>query len=109
MATKRPPLMSEYPVVARAEFERGPGESPTVAIVEALEDATGVDQQELPPLFESIETDALDMLFGGERRPEDGGTILRFRVDTWIVFVHSNGQISVHDASRTVDPISVFG
>lgn len=108
MATKRPPLTSEYPVVARADFERGPGESPTVAIVKALENATGVDQQELPPLFESVETDALDMLFGGERRPEDGGTILRFRVDTWIVFVRSNGQISVHDGNRTVEPEPVF-
>lgn len=109
MATEGPTLSSKHPVVARTEFERDPGESPTVAIVKALEDATGADQQELRPLYESVETDAIDALFGGERRSEDSGTVLRFRVATWIVFVCSNGQISDHDGSRTVEREPVFG
>ena len=41
---------------------------PSVAVVETVSDATGIDPIELPTLNDSIDTDALDALCSGDSR-----------------------------------------
>lgn len=43
----------------------GEGEDPTVAIVEAVSEATGRDPMEIQPLAEVIDPDALDTVLAG--------------------------------------------
>jgi hypothetical protein len=43
----------------------------TPAVLEALEEVTGTDRLELPPLYETIDTDALDRLFASLSGADD--------------------------------------
>lgn len=63
------------------EFERG--ESPSEAVLRSLAAVTGADQLEIePPLFESIDPDALDQLIEAARS-----------ADICVSFDHSNHRI----------------
>lgn len=81
--------------------------SVTEAVIWALADAVGVDPVELPPLYEYVDTDALNALFE-RHRPTDRTNLLSFQVDTWNVFVRSDGRIRVCDATQPIDPEPVF-
>ena len=95
------------PVVdAKYNFEND--RSATEAIMWALSDAVGVDPTDLPPLFDYVDLDALNALFDHSDRVTDGDTLLSFQVDTWNVFVRSDGRIRVCDATQPTDPEPVF-
>lgn len=94
--------------VVDAEFRPEHDESPTTAIVEALATAAGTELTELPPLYEAIDTDALDRLFAGHTGAADAEAVLSFTVNTWNVFVRADGQIRVCDATESTDPTPVF-
>lgn len=49
--------------VALLTLERARSESASESVIRALSDVTGTDPLRLPPLYESIEPDALDQLF----------------------------------------------
>lgn len=78
------------------------------AIILALADAVGVDPTELPPLFEYVDPDALNALLGPSDSATDRTALLSFRVDTWTVFVRSDGRICVCDSTQPSDPKPVF-
>ena len=89
--------------VVDAEYDVRSDGSVTEAIVWALADAAGVDPTALPPLFDHVDPDALNALF--TRRDSDtGDTILSFQVDTWNVFVRSDGRIRVCDGTQLTAP-----
>ncbi|KZN23936.1 hypothetical protein A4G99_12265 [Haladaptatus sp. R4] len=71
-------------------------EPPSEAIVRALSVAEGVVPTELTLLYESIDPEALDALFGtpiiGEK---DGGVIVKFSVSGHRVIIRSNGSITI--------------
>jgi hypothetical protein len=94
--------------VVDAEFRPEGDESPTTAIVEALATAAGTGLTELQPLYEAIDTDALDRLFAGCPGDDDTEAVLSFTVDTWNVFVRADGHIRVCDATEPTDPTPVF-
>ncbi|QSG10405.1 Uncharacterized protein HSR122_3036 [Halapricum desulfuricans] len=73
-----------------------------------MADAVGVDPADLPPLFDYVEPDALNALFDPSDRVADGDTLLSFQVDTWNVFVRSDGRIRVCDGTQLTDPKPVF-
>jgi hypothetical protein len=94
--------------VVDARYEGGDERSPTEAIVLALAEAAGVDPTDLPPLYEAIDTVAIDNLFDRHGGAGDAEAILSFRVDTWNVFVRGDGRIRVCDGTRPTDPEPVF-
>ncbi|WP_348610948.1 HalOD1 output domain-containing protein [Halobaculum rarum] len=94
--------------VVDAEYDFESDRSATDAIIWALADAVGVDPTGLPPLFDYVDPDALNALFDSSVRRTDGDALLSFQVDTWNVFVRSDGRIRVCDATQPTDPEPVF-
>lgn len=94
--------------VVDAEYDFESDSSATEAIIFALADAVGVEPTELPPLFDYVDPDALNTLFEPPDDATNGDTLLSFRVDTWNVFVRSDGRIRVCDATQLSEPEPVF-
>lgn len=71
--------------------EIAPGEQPSEAVVRAIAEATDRAVLDLPPLYESVDPDALDSVFG--RRPDgtprEPGRVV-FPLEDWLVAVDSN-------------------
>lgn len=79
-------------------LERDRSESASESIIRALSDVTGIDPMRLPPLYESIEPDALDQLFATspqERQFEE--RTLRFTYEDHVV-VCRDSEVSVFAA-----------
>lgn len=77
-----------------------------VAIVEAIADAAGVEPTDVPPIYDSINADALDEL---SRAGDGTELVLGFAIDDWNVFVSHTGHIRVCDATDpTPEPEPVF-
>lgn len=67
--------------------------SPPIAVVEALEESTGQPTEELEPLYEYIDPDALESLIAS-RQSRDGSTVT-FRYDSHWVTVEGSGTITI--------------
>ena len=76
-------------------------------LVEALADAGGVPATELPPLYDTIDVEAITDLFGGDSRASDR-TLVGFSVENWNVFVRGDGRIRICDERKVVEPVPVF-
>ncbi len=94
--------------VADAKYDFEGDSSATEVIIWALADAVGVDPTDLPPLFDYVDLDALNALFDSNDGVTDGDALLSFQVETWQVFVHSDGRIRVCDAAQPTGPEPVF-
>ncbi len=95
------------PVVdAECEFESDV--SPTEVIIESLAEAAEIDPIKLPPLYEFVDPDALDQLFGEHDGAAHADAILSFQVETWNVFVRADGRIRICDNTQPTDPEPVF-
>lgn len=94
--------------VVDTEYDFETDNSATEAIIWALADAADVDPTDLPSLFDYVDPDALNAMFDREDTAVAGDTILSFQVDTWNVFVRSDGRIRVCDGTRPTDPQPVF-
>ena len=96
--------------VVDAKFESENGSTSVVeSVVWAIAEAAGVDPTALPPLYEYVDTDALNAMFDRRDGPSDDTALLSFQVETWNVFVSADGRIRVCDATRPTDPEPVFG
>lgn len=93
--------------VVDTEYGDGELQSPVVEIAEALSEATDTEMGDLPPLHDYVDTDALDRLFDTSEKGVETMT-LSFKIDQWNVFVSSDGNIRVCDATALVDPEPVF-
>ena len=76
-------------------------------LAESLADAAGVDVTELPPLYETIDVEAVSQLLDSNRSG-NADTIVSFTVDHWNVFVRSDGRIRICDGTQPTDPTPVF-
>ncbi|MFB1066845.1 HalOD1 output domain-containing protein, partial [Natrinema sp. H-ect4] len=94
--------------VVDAEYEFESDGSPIVVIAEALAEAAEIDPVDLPPLYEFVDPDALDQLFGDHDGAAHADALLNFRVETWYVFIRADGRIRVCDATQPTDPEPVF-
>lgn len=82
--------------------------SPSEAIIQALSEAMGVDGADLPPVYEFVDLEAVDSLFENHNGARETSVVLSFAVDTWNVFVSSDGRIRVCDATRPTKSTPVF-
>jgi hypothetical protein len=81
------------------EYEIGPDESVSTAVVRAVSAVNGRDPLSLRPLTEVLDPDALDMLFGSRH---DGAPRLAGR----LMFVYSNCCVTVDNGEYlTLQPI----
>lgn len=94
--------------VVDAEYEFESDVSPTEVIIEALAEAAEIDPIELPPLYEFVDPDALDQLFGEHEGAAHADALLSFQVETWNVFVRADGRIRICDNTQPTDPEPVF-
>ena len=83
-----------------SEFEWGSERTLSEAVVEAVAAAAGMDPLQLAPLYESVDPDALDMIFMPEAsgRPREGDASIAFPVCGYEVVVKSYGRIIVYEA-----------
>lgn len=94
--------------VIDAQYVPGSDRSSAEAIVDALAKAAESDPLDLPPLYDFVDCDALDRLFGEYDGAKETEAILSFRVENWNVFVRADGRIRVCDGTRPTDPEPVF-
>ncbi|KAA9396238.1 hypothetical protein Har1130_19045 [Haloarcula sp. CBA1130] len=95
-------------VISDREFEKDGDQTLTEAFVNAIAEAEGVAPTELPPLYESVDFDALTQLMEPPDEAIDGNVIMALRIGKWNVFVSANGRIRVCDATIETDPESIF-
>lgn len=109
---KRLPELSLYrtcAVVGETTYVSGGERTLTQALAEAVAKAEGVDPTELPPLYESIDLDALTQLM--TKPSEDAGDeiLVSLQMNDWNMFVSSDGHIRVCDATdETSSPEPIF-
>lgn len=79
--------------------------TPSEAVIEALATAEEVEPTELPPLYRSVEPDALNRLFGD---PEEGPAALLFDHAGWNVFVRGDGTVIICDPEQRGETTALF-
>ena len=94
--------------VVDTEYGAEEDRSPAAAVIEAIAAAANVDPVDLPPLFESIDSDALNQLFETRSERQESKALLSFQFETWNVFVRSDGRIRICDATKPTEPTPVF-
>lgn len=75
----------------RAVHDFGADISPSMAVIQAAEEVTGIDAVELPPLYGAIDPDALDALV----QSADRTARVEFDYGDLAVTVQGDGEISV--------------
>ena len=80
-------------------FDPTAGDQPSEAIVSAVAALLDADPLELSPLYESIETSALDSLFEHATRKATGTHQVWFTYEGIDVGVRSDGRIELIDSS----------
>jgi Halobacterial output domain 1 len=72
---------------------------PSTAVVETVAQAAHCDQQELSPLYESIDPDAFDAIIApAQARNTDTTASISFTYTSYSVTVHSTGAVHVAPA-----------
>ena len=84
-------------------FDVENGQSPVEAIVHAVAEATGNNPSEVAPLYEYIDTDAVNSLFDHDGAA-NAGLLLRFTIETLSVFIGADGKIRVYDTTQLTAP-----
>lgn len=86
------------------EYELGQDEPVSFAIVEAVSSAERCPPGSLPPLYETLDPDALDTLFASEdERTERGPSLVTFAYSDSIVTVEDHDTITVEPQSESTD------
>lgn len=78
----------------------GGGQSPSLAIIDALADLQDVAPTKLEILHNSIEPEALDTLLCHD---PDGQIVVEFRRGDYLVTVQEDGEIRIRDADDADD------
>ncbi|WP_339104716.1 HalOD1 output domain-containing protein [Haloterrigena salinisoli] len=80
----------------------------SIAVVTAIASERGVEPTELPPLYESLDPDALDALFAPTRTggPRRGRLEFTYAGHEVVVECGSDLEISVDGTSTTAEPVS---
>ena len=102
------PLYRRCTPIVDTQYRKGDHGSVVEPLAEALAEAKDVDVADLPPLYETVDLDAISQLFDGPGEPGTGDTILGFTVDNWNVFLRADGRIRICDGTKPVEPTPVF-
>ncbi|WP_339106020.1 HalOD1 output domain-containing protein [Haloterrigena salinisoli] len=90
-------------------FDRDSDMTPSDAVIRTIAVVTDTEPEELEPLYETIDTEALNKLFEcHSNAPYSGEQVLAFTVDGWNVFVRDDGQIRVCDPTGPDTPSPIF-
>ena len=71
--------------------EMGSHETPTTTVVNAVAETKGIDATELVPLYESIDTDALNVLLDSPKSQIE----VTFKYGEYLIEVTTDGEITV--------------
>jgi hypothetical protein len=81
------------------------GERLSIAVIEAVAEFEGTNPTDVrPPLYDIVDPDALDALFGPTRRDAlraDGHVVFDYRDHE--ITVHSDGRIEIEGGERSAD------
>lgn len=77
--------------------------SVTATVVEAVAEETGRDPFELPPLYETVDTDALNRLADRSRADCDSNLTVTFAVAGCTVRVTGSGEVRVEQECESLD------
>lgn len=83
---------------ATTTWEHNGENTPVYAVLSAVADAEGVDPVALPPLYETIDPEALNTLFTA--RPEAAVETVTFQYTGYDVVVRGNGEVEVRAAPQ---------
>lgn len=84
------------------------GRSPAEAVVEAISNLEGVEPTDLPPIYESVDVDALDRVVE-HRRDHPSSTVgVCFTYYGWNVFLRGDGRIVIGDPDQMAEPTPLF-
>jgi hypothetical protein len=77
-------------------------ERPTEAVLRALSAVEGVEPTEIdPPLYETVDPDALDRLLGDPVVGDPGGVVVvRFCVSGYRVVIKNNGEVTIFETEN---------
>lgn len=96
------------PTTVETRYDRGQRDPDLVpSLVTALAEAEDVDPSVLPPLYDTIDLEALERLIESHGDSSAPDVVFGFRIGTWNVFVRGDGKIRICDASRSIDPVPV--
>ena len=96
------------PSVVDTEYNRDGDETLMVTLVKALSEAEGTDPTDLPPLYESVDGEALSSFLDRSENGTTSDSFFSFTYENWNVFVRADGQIRICDGSKTIEPEPVF-
>lgn len=108
MGSDRSPLVCDCTPVVDVAFGSDGGRPPSEAVVDAIAAAADADPRDLPPLYGSVDPEALDHLCRRQGTPGPSGTVVGFAVGDWNVFVRDDGRIRVCDPTGPPAPSPVF-
>lgn len=84
------------------------GTSPAVTVIEAVSEAAGVDQTELPPLCQAIDPAVINKLVASAEGKTGVTAGLCFTYNGWNVFVRADGTIIIGDSTEKIRPTPLF-
>jgi len=68
----------------------------TEAVIDALSAVTGRDALDLPPLYEAVDPDALELIVREPNAAPERSCFIGFAVGSWGVIVTGSGEIQVY-------------
>lgn len=92
--------------VVDVEYDRHGPNNIVETLIDALAKAEGVDVTAIPPVYDTIDLEAIRQLF--EREDGATDTLLSFTFGDWNIFVRADGRIRVCDGTQHTDPAPVF-
>lgn len=76
-----------------AEWEEGTENTPVYAVVSAVADAEEVDPAQLPPLYNTVDPEALNDLFAS--RSESSVAMVELQYAGYTIVVHGSGEVEI--------------
>lgn len=97
MPSERVTAICEFTPVRETRVGEDDDRSPSEAVAEVVASAEESTPTQLPPLYESIDPDALDQLVSGDSPPDSSPLVVQFSHAGWNVFVRGDGTIRLCD------------
>lgn len=90
--------------VCETAYDPADGEPPAVAVVDAVAAIEGTDPLDLPPLYDHVDTEALNRLFEDRAAGRGDASAFSFEYGGWDVVVRNDGSIAVYDPETARAP-----
>ncbi|NHN49311.1 hypothetical protein G9464_17195 [Halostella sp. JP-L12] len=100
MAVKEMTVTCDCSPVHKRKFDPK-RDDPVVEIVDALAKVEGTDPLDLPPLYDSVDIEAVEDLFGKKGGRREGRQIVSFSISKWNVFIRGDGSCLICDANES--------